>query len=156
MASRKEIQIAVLTRLEDEGRKIYSRELADIGEESAIAREVAYLKSSGLVDAAIREFDGVPHFAWASITAKGSDFINKEGTIGADLNVLTVRLHEDTVRDLLVARVRESDADQSVKEKLIDQLKALPAQGIAKVAEHALDQALRNLPNAVQWLQTVL
>ncbi|MEJ6328622.1 hypothetical protein Q2B95_08135 [Stenotrophomonas maltophilia] len=156
MATRKEIQIAVLTRLEEAGKKLYGRELADIGEEHVVAREVVYLKDAGLVDAAVREFDGVAHFAWVSITAKGSDFINKEGTIGAELNVLTVRLHEDTVRDLLVARVRESDADESVKEKLVDQLRALPAQGIAKVAERALDQALRNLPNAVQWLQTVL
>ncbi|MFB6649994.1 MULTISPECIES: hypothetical protein [Bacillus cereus group] len=156
MASRKEIQIAVLTRLEEAGRKLYGREMTGIAEAPAVAREVAYLKDAGLIEAAVREFDGVVHFVWCSITAKGSDFINKAGTIGADLNVLTVRLHEDTVRDLLVARVHESDADESVKEKLVDQLKALPAQGIAKVAEHALDQALRNLPNAVQWLQTVL
>jgi len=156
MSQRKELQKAILARLEESGRKLFAREMADIGESAAVAREVAYLAGSGLVTAATREFDGEIHFAWANITPKGSDFINSEDTIGSEVNVLTVRLHEDTVRELLIARVREADADETAKEKLIDQLKSLPAQGVAKVAEHALEQALRNLPNAVQWLQTVL
>lgn len=154
MSTRKELQRAILKRLEDEGRKLFARELADLGEHAAIGREVAYLAGSGLITAATRESDGVVHYAWANITPKGSDFINADDTIGADVHVLTIKLHEDTIRSLLIARVRESEADDTVKGKLVDQLKSLPAEAVSKLAERALDQALRYMPNAIQWLQT--
>lgn len=154
MTTRKELQKAILKRLEEEGRKLYARDLADLGDTIALGREVQYLAGSGLISAATREFDGVVHYAWATITPKGSDFINADGTIGADVHVLTIKLHEDTIRSLLIARVRESEADETVKGKLVDQLRALPAEAVSKLAERALDQALRYMPNAIQWLQT--
>lgn len=101
------------------------------------------------------QLDGAQSFAAVTITSRGSDVVRKEmNPIGADLTVVTIKIHEDTIRALLIDRVRESDADDTVKGKLIDQLKSLPAEAASKLAERALDQALRYMPNAIQWLQT--
>lgn len=117
--------------------------------------ELEYLRDHGLIEIQIIEYlDGEHGITPARITTAGRDLLHKTGGIGAELNVVTVRLHEDTIRQLLISRVRESDADDTVKGKLVDQLKALPAEAVSKLAERALDQALRYMPNAIQWLQT--
>lgn len=156
MNNRKALQTEILRRLEASGSFLKEQNFSDLGDRQEIGREVIYLVECGLATAAVRRFDGEIHFGRLLITAKGSDYIAAENTIGAEMNVITVRLHQDTIRDLLIARVRESDADDTVKGKLVDQLKALPAQGVAKLAERALEQALQTLPNAIQWLQTAL
>lgn len=117
--------------------------------------EIEYLKFHGLIDVDISVYmDGEVDITPAKITPKGRDFLHKGRSIGSQLNVVTVRLHEDTIRDLLVAQVRASDAEDSVKAKLVDQLKALPAEAVSKLAEKALEKALHYMPNAIQWLQT--
>lgn len=117
--------------------------------------EIEYLIAHGLIDGQVtRDYDDETYLTPAKITAKGRDYLDKTGGIGAELSVVTVRLHEDTIRQLLIARVKESGADDTVKGKLIEQLKALPAEAVSKLAERALDQALRHMPNAIQWLQT--
>lgn len=114
----------------------------------------AYLSEHGLMEARLHQMDGRPQLGYAKITANGMDFLQDDGGLGAILGVVTIRLHEETIRALLIDRVRESDADDTVKGRLIDQLKSLPAEAASKLAERALDQALRYMPNAIQWLQT--
>lgn len=155
MDERTKLQMEILGRLEDAGRKLFKRELLDLADEQRLTREVLYLKGHGLVEASVMQLDGAQCFAAVTITSRGSDVVRKEmNPIGADLRVVTIKIHEDTIRALLIDRVRESDADETVKGKLIDQLKSLPAEAASKLAERALDQALRYMPNAIQWLQT--
>lgn len=117
--------------------------------------EIQYLKFHGLIDIDIYvHMAGDVDITPAKLTPKGRDFLHKGQSIGSQLNVVTVRLHEETIRDLLIAQVRKSDADESVKGKLEEQLKALPAEAVSKLAEKALEKALQYMPNAVQWLQT--
>jgi hypothetical protein len=155
MDERTKLQMEILGRLEDAGRKLFKRELLNLADEEHLTREVLYLKGHGLVEASVMQLDGAQNFAAVTITSRGSDVVRKEiNPIGAELRVVTIKIHEDTIRALLIDRVRESDADDTVKGKLIDQLKSLPAEAASKLAERALDQALRYMPNAIQWLQT--
>ncbi|MFI8570457.1 hypothetical protein ACIGEO_02905 [Stenotrophomonas bentonitica] len=150
-----EIRLKVLNTLNaTPGKRV---DLVDVfGEDmDEMIPELEYLRDHGLIDIQIYGYmSGEPGLTPAKITTAGRDFLHKTGGIGAELSVVTVRLHEDTVRQLLISRVRESDADDTVKGKLVDQLKALPAEAVSKLAERALDQALRYMPNAIQWLQT--
>lgn len=116
-----------------------------------VETEVRYLAELGLLYADYYMSEGV---SWARITSEGRDYIDPTGGIGAELNVVTVRLHEDTIRQIFINRVKASDADETVKSKLVDQLKALPAEGLSKLAEKALEEGLRYMPHALQWLQT--
>src|SRR3546814_5739628 len=72
---------------------------------------------------------------WGKITAKGIDFIADDGGLGAILNVQTIRLHEDSIRALLIKQVEASNVSQSVKERLVDKIKSMPADGIGTLTE---------------------
>jgi hypothetical protein len=43
-----------------------------------------------------------------------------------------------------------------VKGKVLEQLKALPAEGIQLLGQKLMAEGLQRLPNALQWLQTAL
>ena len=116
---------------------------------------VSYLVEHGLVHAKFTNYLSDPNvLVLARITAEGIDFLADDGGLGAILKVQTIRLHEDTVRALLIRQVEASPEDETVKSKLIDQLKALPAEGVGRLAEKALDAGLQALPSVVRWLQT--
>src|SRR3546814_3666053 len=88
---------------------------------------------------------------WGKITAKGIDFIADDGGLGAILNVQTIRLHEDSIRALLIKQVEASDVSQSVKERLVDKIKSMPADGIGTLTEKVLEAGLKALPNVAHW-----
>lgn len=61
------------------------------------------------------------------LTAKGLDFIADDGGLGAILGDVTVRLHGDALRDLLISRVQSSGEDETVKAKVVAKLKSFLA-----------------------------
>src|SRR3546814_18958908 len=93
---------------------------------------------------------------WGKITAKGIDFIADDGGLGAILNVQTIRLHEDSIRALLIKQVAASDVSQSVKERLVDKIKSMPADGIGTLTEKALEAGFKALPHVAPWHQALL
>lgn len=95
-------------------------------------------------------------FGPTRIKAAGIDFLADDGGITAIKGTLTVRPHEDSIRALLIQGVADSSEDDSVKGKLIDHLKSLPSQAVAQLAEKAIDGGVRAMPNAAQWVQSVL
>ncbi|KLJ02844.1 hypothetical protein [Luteimonas sp. FCS-9] len=132
----------------------YSSELRDLAGETAIAVNLAYLAEHGLVDCEVGEYGrGAKVATRPKITAKGVDFLADDGGLGAILGTVTVKLHSDTVRDLLIARVRASDEPDTVKARLIDQLKATPAVALGQLTERALDAGLQAMPRFAEWLQ---
>lgn len=90
------------------------------------------------------------------ITSKGIDFLEDDGGLSAILGVVTVKLHADTLRDLLLQRAADAVGDSTVKGKVLEQLKALPAEGIQLLGQKLMAEGLQRLPNALQWLQTAL
>lgn len=118
---------------------------------------VRYLQEHGLLatNAIITNTEGWQHGNLA-LTARGADFLADDGGLSALLGVLTVRLHQDTVRELLVAKVETSDAPTSVKAQVVAQIKALPGTALEALTTDALRAGIDHLPAAVQWLQTQL
>lgn len=90
------------------------------------------------------------------ITAAGMDFLADDGGLSAILGVVTVKLHDDTIRQLLIDRVTGADGDASVKASLIAKIKALPAEALGTVAMAGLDKALEQAPNLIPLLRSVL
>jgi hypothetical protein len=115
---------------------------------------ISYLAEHGLVVTKMENYeDNSWSFYWAKITAKGLDFLAEDGGLGAILGVQTIRLHEDSIRQILIAKVEGSDADETVKAKLIEKLKSLPADGLAHLGVKLLDAGVKAIPNAINWLQ---
>ena len=70
------------------------------------------------------------------ITAKGIDFMMQDGGLSAILNTKIVKLHPDTIRDLLQNRIQASSLEN--KEELIDKIKSIPIESRQKPARQTL------------------
>ncbi|MBC8718828.1 hypothetical protein [Ochrobactrum sp. Marseille-Q0166] len=91
-----------------------------------------------------------------NITAKGLDFLQDDGGLSAILGVVTVKLHEDTIKELLIKKVEQSSAEPTVKKKLIDQIKSLPAEMTKVATVEGLKAGIDSLPDVIQWLHKSL
>lgn len=118
------------------------------------APNLAYLEEHGLVAAkwtAILREPARPFSA--KITAKGIDFLADDGGLSAILGVVIVKIHEDSIKALLVEQVEASPANPTVKSKLKQQIAALPAEALKTITTEGLKAGLARMPDAIQWLQ---
>lgn len=90
------------------------------------------------------------------LTAAGLDFLEDDGGLTAIMGTLTIRLHAESIRDLLAARIEAAELEDSVKSQLLTEVKSLPAKGLEAMVSGLAREGLARLPNAVQWLQSTL
>lgn len=117
-----------------------------------------YLIEHGLVEGKL-EFSGTGDRSArcrARLTHKGLDFLADDGGLGAILGVVTVKLHDDTIRDLLMARV-DADAakDDTAKAKLKDTIRGLPAEMLSTVVKKAMEIGLGHVGDIGTWIHHV-
>lgn len=113
---------------------------------------VAYLAEHGL--AATGRYAG--QIQCARITARGLDFLADDGGLTAILGVMTVKLHEDTLKDLVASRISASDLDATEKSKFLDQLRELPGEATKHLILKLIDTGLENWHRALPLLRTLL
>lgn len=89
------------------------------------------------------------------ITAKGMDFLQDDGGLSTILGVVTVRLHDDTIKALLIAKVSASDGDRGAKDQLIAAIKSLPAEATKSIAMRLMEQGLAAAPASLAALRTL-
>ncbi|MCA8051301.1 MULTISPECIES: hypothetical protein [Burkholderia cepacia complex] len=119
------------------------------------AANLVYLEEHGLADSAIKYgLDGHMSSGLPRITAKGMDFLADDGGLSAILGVVTVKLHEDTLKELIGQRIAESDLPTPEKSRLLDQLKSLPGEAIKHLTLKLVDAGLSNWPAALQAIET--
>ena len=126
-------------------------------DEKRLAWNLAYLQEHALVDvhwAQIVRYERTP--TNAKITATGLEFLADDGGLTAIVGVVTVRLHEDSIKALLIDRVQRSTAPETVKSKVVSQIRALPAEALKAVTLEGLKAGLDLVPDAAAWLQSVL
>lgn len=150
----RQLQREILARLSDD----YPNQ-TDMGssfnlDDNTIAVNVAYLEEFGLVDASwdYDEENGRRYPSDAKISARGLDFLADDGGLGAILGIVTVKLHDDTLKSLLIERVSRSEGNNGIKTKLIAKIKELPAEAVNDIAKRILERGLDNLPTAVDAL----
>jgi hypothetical protein len=133
------------TLLQPEGAEATRRYIANI----------AYLDQHGLVDCPAHSFGPGETKAWGlpSITARGMDFLADDGGLSEILGVMTVKLREDTLKELIGQRIAESDLLEPDKSQLLDQLKSLPGEAIKHLTLKLVDAGLSNWPVALQAIQ---
>lgn len=131
--------------------------LSDV-EKKTVIQEVSHLNELGLVDAMIHicstgAFNTT--LVKAKLTAKGRDYLKENGGLTAELNVVTVRLHADSIRDLINAQIEKSDLEAAAKSKLKEAVRNLPAHGLQEAVTWFVQQGLARTPDAIRWLQTL-
>lgn len=123
--------------------------------ENQLNVNLVYLEEHGPIAARRYSSDDVecPFPAIAKITAKGLDFLADDGGLSAILGTVTVRFHDDTIRQLLIEKVEEdSDADHSMKSELKKAIRALPAESLKQISAKSVEHGIRSLPSAIQYI----
>jgi hypothetical protein len=118
---------------------------------------IVYLDEHGLVEGGIQfGTDGHAQIGAPRITHRGMDFIMGDGGLSAILGVVTIKLHEDTLKELIALKIQESTASQPDKKKWLDALRELPAESTKHLALKLIDLGLSQWPGALHALQTYL
>ncbi|WIX34129.1 hypothetical protein QO259_05560 [Salinicola sp. JS01] len=117
-----------------------------------------YLYEHGLIDLTLSPeiTVGVPKILNVKATKSGIDFIEADGGLTAILGTVTVRLHADTIRDLIETRIAESDAAPAEKKRMIDKVKEMPEEGLKHLATRIIDYGLSKGPGVWQALTNFL
>ncbi|CAN7314411.1 hypothetical protein [Acidovorax delafieldii] len=92
----------------------------------------------------------------AYATAKGLDFLQEDGGLSAILGVVTVKLHDETIKDLLAMKIQESDLPQAEKQRWLDQLRELPAETTKHLVLKLVDLGLEKAPDALSAIGRLL
>lgn len=92
----------------------------------------------------------------ARITALGLDFLADDGGLGAILGVVTVKLHEDTIKALFAERIDASDIPQEQKSALKKRLETMGSEALKVATQEAIKAGLSKMPDVIRWIQGVL
>ncbi|WP_460116624.1 hypothetical protein [Pseudomonas sp. S2_C03] len=134
-------------------------ELADGETKEKVDANLYYLGEHGLIYRCITlTSDGhaLPTQNGIQCTKSGMDFLEDDGGLGAILGTVTIKIHEDTLRDLLERKILESDTPQEEKSRLVQGLKGLSGEAIKHLTLKLLDEGLGRLPAATALIGTYL
>jgi hypothetical protein len=121
-------------------------ELRHIADGHALGQNAEYLENEGLVEVRWRRTGerDMP-FGPIKITQKGFNFLRRDGGLAATEQVITVRLHDDTLKALLeLAIQRAPETEPGQKERVKQALRELPAETTKSLALQRVDAALRS------------
>lgn len=106
----RELQRKILKKLRDifpetsKSNELFS-DCRDIENQNLIAN-LYYLEGHGLVEILTKQsFGGSLVLTSIRITAKGIDFIEDDGGLSAILNTITIKIHPDTICELLTNKI---------------------------------------------------
>ncbi|MFN9090134.1 MAG: hypothetical protein ACK5V0_01145 [Alphaproteobacteria bacterium] len=109
--------------------------------DNVVRVNLCYLEEHGLVRLEKIWPDDELLITDAKITARGLDFLQDDGGLGAILGVVTVKLADETIKQLLAAKVDASETDPGVKAKLLETIKGLPSKATEDIAGKLVDWA---------------
>lgn len=153
------LQRALLEELRDYyPRRSQSAYQSDGHSQVECINNLLYLEEHGLVESGVKlGFNSeTVTVTQARITARGMDFLEEDGGLGAVLGTVTIKIHEDTLREILERKILESDAPAEEKSRLAQAVKGLSAEAIKHLTLKLLDEGLASLPGAIALIGTYL
>ncbi|VVM39890.1 hypothetical protein PS631_00224 [Pseudomonas fluorescens] len=156
MKTKRGLQREILERLQSAYPGTDDRVLGIDGEGQTLAN-LTYLKEHGLVHFdSIQYLDGSRKTYNIVITARGIDFLEDDGGLGAILGTVTVKLHEDTLRQLIEAKVQASNLPEEQKSGILKALREAPGETTKQLITRLVDLGMENAPKAIPLIQTLL
>ena len=118
---------------------------------------MVYLDEHSLVECGIQfGIDGHSSYGLPRITNRGMDFLADDGGLGAILGVVTIKLHDDTLKELIAHRIQSSDLGPTDKAKWLGALRELPGETtkhlVLKLLDLGLDQASAAIESIGKYL----
>ncbi|MCU1201817.1 hypothetical protein [Stenotrophomonas maltophilia] len=154
----REVQNKLLQRLADEyPQPVEALELGRGIDPQLLDPTIAYLEEHGLVRATfIGSLNMGNPLLEAKITARGIDFLADDGGLGAILAVVTVKMHEDTLKQLIASKLEAADLPPQDKKRFLDQLRELPGETTKHLALKLVDVGLENWHKALPLIQSMI
>jgi hypothetical protein len=94
--------------------------------------------------------------ARVKITAKGIDFLEDDGGLSAILGVVTVKIHAETIRELIAAKIETSPIPPAEKSALKKALAGLPGSALQAGTTDLVQAGLNHVPNFVEWIHSLV
>ena len=157
----RELQRRILERLRQSyPAPVYARDISPLEPDaSKLVFNLAYLGEHELLETKIdfsSDGNNTPRWTRAALTAQGVDFLEDDGGLSAILGVVTVKLHAETLRDLLAARVQaDASLPEEKKSGLLADVKKLPETALQEVTKRLVQEGLARWPEALQLVQTL-
>uniref|UniRef100_I2Q5D6 Uncharacterized protein n=1 Tax=Desulfovibrio sp. U5L TaxID=596152 RepID=I2Q5D6_9BACT len=117
-------------------------------------RCMCYLKEHELIDfGIIKAFRASDNFINIKISAKGIDFLADDGGLGAILDVVTIRIHPDSIKDIIATKIDSSSISVERKSKLKEAIKDAPSIMVTEALKRLTGMAFDHGPAAFDYLQ---
>lgn len=130
---------------------------ARLGTPEDIQGNLYYLREHRLVElAASTTISGKMEIHHATITARGIDFLEDDGGVSAILDTVTIKLHEETLRQLIEAKLQASDLPEEQKSGILKALREAPGETTKQLIAKLVDLGMENAPKAIPLIQTLL
>jgi hypothetical protein len=135
----------------------HDKSFLDRQNEEADFANLTYLQEHGLVNAALdRSLSGGYIFTGARITAKGLDFLADDGGLTAILGTVVVKLHSDTIRELLQQKITDSELSPEKKSWLMEQMGNLSTEALNSITRELVRAGIDNIPDLYSWVRAVV
>uniref|UniRef100_UPI00301C533A hypothetical protein n=1 Tax=Morganella morganii TaxID=582 RepID=UPI00301C533A len=122
-----------------------------------LIKNIAYLNDEKLLSGGTVSAVGGTFITWpvARATKDAVNLLSEDGSISASLKVVTVKFHDDTLAALREF-ITQNVSDPEERKGYLQRLKELPADATKHIVLELLGKGLSHVPDAIQWLQTVL
>ena len=122
-----------------------------------LAGNLLYLAEHDLIETHIRiGIDNYISMASFRATKKGIDFLADDGGLSAILGVVTIKLHEDSLKALIENKIKSADLPEPEKRLWLDALKTMPAEAAKQLAVRLMDAGISHGPNIMHTVGTFL
>jgi hypothetical protein len=154
MALDRALQLSILNRYADvyPGAS-YDKWTTFSEDEQTVSANLHYLREHGLIQfRGELSSEGSLIYQGGGITAKGMDFLADDGGLSAILGVVTIKLHDDTIKALIEARILSSNLPEPEKKRFLHRLRELPAETTKHLVLKLVDLGLDKGPQAIELI----
>lgn len=123
-----------------------------------VIKTIYYLNAHGLIEAVFSKELGykIQRPFTIKATHKGLDFLADDGGLSAILGTVTIRFHEESLKQLIEFRLAEASLPSEEKSRLLRSVRELPAESIKHLTTRLLDLGMDNLPRAIELIRAAL
>jgi hypothetical protein len=154
----RDLQREILLRLREDYPDVVEIQQFLDSNEQRVQANLFYLEEHRLIlGGAKRNVMGVPpQMLTAKITADGLDFLADDGGLGAILNVVTVRVEAETIREMLASGIRSSTAPEHEKATAIAKLRGFSADLLKSLVIKLVEKGIDNSEKIMAVMQLIL
>ena len=139
---------------------VYPSEAHDFVRKDAAQDDYAnlwYLREHGLVNSAMKHaLSGAVSFHGATITAKGLDFLADDGGLSAILGIVTVKLHADTIRELLLSKIDQAALPVEKKSWLKTSVETMSTEALKELVKSLVKMGVDAAPDLLAITQAAI